>query len=172
MSAARLFSRLATPRAAALLLLGASLATIAGAWIFESLGYLPCELCLKERIPFYAGAPVAALAALLAYYRRERPARAALFVLALLFFGGAALAAYHSGVEWKIFAGPDDCSGPMLGPSTAEEFMRQLQKIKVVRCDAPALLVFGLSLANWNVLISLALSSLSGAAAARRHITP
>ena len=37
-----------------------ALATITGAWIFEWAGYLPCELCLKQRWAYYAGVPAPA----------------------------------------------------------------------------------------------------------------
>jgi disulfide bond formation protein DsbB len=43
-------------------ILALAVATIAGAFIFQALGYAPCELCLKERLPYYAGIAVAALA--------------------------------------------------------------------------------------------------------------
>ena len=43
-----------------------ALAILATVWILQSVGYRPCELCLTERIAFYVGAPLAALAARLA----------------------------------------------------------------------------------------------------------
>ena len=163
----RAISRYATPRNGALLILAVSLAAIGGAWIYESLGYLPCELCYKERIPYYAAIMLAPLAALAVQTGRTGLARAAFAVMALLFAGNAALSIYHSGVEWKIFAGPSDCTGPLTHAGSVEDFMRQLQTVKVVRCDEPTLWVLGLTLANWNVLISLAQAALAAAAARR-----
>ena len=148
----------ATLRNAALAILIFAFATIAGAWIYEAMGFLPCELCLKQRIPYYIAMPVAALTTLWAHRGRAGLARAGLAALALLFLAGAALAAYHSGVEWKIFEGPTDCSGALSKAGSVEAFMQQLQSVKVVRCDEPALWVLGLTLSNWNVLISLALA--------------
>ena len=63
---AGLISLLSSPRGLASLILAASIATIGGAWTYEHMGYLPCELCYKERVPYYAAfalAPVAAMAA-------------------------------------------------------------------------------------------------------------
>lgn len=154
-----------SPRNAALLVLAAAVATIGGAWTYEALGYAPCELCLKERIPYYAAMPVAAAAAFAAQTGRAVLARAGLAVPALLFVGGAALAFYHTGVELKWFAGPTDCTGALQTAGSTEEFFRQLQTAKVVRCDEPALYVLGLSLTNWNLLISLALAGLAAAGA-------
>ena len=51
-----------TPFRIALAILLIAAATIAGAWIFQAMGYVPCELCLKERIPYYVGIALAALA--------------------------------------------------------------------------------------------------------------
>ena len=68
---------------AALTITLTAFATIAGAWVFEAFGYLPCELCLKQRYAYYIGAPLAALTAIAAA-RNERLARALLMLLALL----------------------------------------------------------------------------------------
>lgn len=154
-------------RFAALIIGAAALATILGAWGFEALGYAPCELCLKQRIPYYAGVPLAALTVFAAWAGRAAPARLGLAALALLFFAGAALALYHSGVELKLFAGPSDCSGALGEAASMQDFLRQLETVKPVRCDEPALRVLGLTLTNWNALISLALAGLAAAAARR-----
>ena len=103
-----------------------------------------------------------------AHRGRAALARAGLVVLALLFLAGAALAAYHSGVEWKMFAGPSDCTGALSKAGSVDDFMQQLQNVKVVRCDEPSLWVMGLTLSNWNVLISLALAAIALSAARRR----
>ena len=107
------FDCLTAPSNAALLILAAAVAAIGGAWAYESLGYLPCELCYKERVPYYAAFALAPLAAFSAQTGRAGLARAAFLLMALLFAGNAALSIYHSGVEWKIFAGPSDCSGAL-----------------------------------------------------------
>lgn len=157
-------------RNAALLILAAASATIAGAWIYEWLGYIPCDLCLEGRLPHYAGIPLAALTALAAQRGWAGCARAGFFALALLFLAGAALALYHSGVEWKLFAGPSDCTGPMTSSRSTEEFLRQLRTVKVMRCDEPSLWVLGLTLANWNAVILLALAGMAGMGARRGAI--
>jgi disulfide bond formation protein DsbB len=156
-----------TLRNAAVVILLFSIATVAGAWIYEAMGYLPCELCLKQRIPYYIATPVAALAAVWAHQGRVGLARAGLTGIAVLFFVGAALAVYHSGVEWKIFAGPSNCSGTLTKAVSVDVFLQLLQSVKVVRCDEPSLWVLGLTLSNWNVLISLALAGIALSAARR-----
>ncbi len=133
-----------------------AVATLIGAFTFQAAGYPPCDLCLKERLPYYA-AMVLAAAAVLAAWRGPRTATMILFVgLALVFLFSAGFGVYHAGVEWGLWAGPTDCTGTLGNATSTADFLQQLRTVRVVRCDAAALRVFGLSLAGWNVLVSLA----------------
>jgi disulfide bond formation protein DsbB len=154
-----------SPLLIALIILAIAMASIAGAFVFEILGFTPCELCLKERIPYYAAIPLAALAALFAARGYKGFLRAAFGGLALIFLASAGFGAYHAGVEWGFWEGPDECTGVLERAPSVQEFLSQLQSVKVARCDAPALRIFGLSLAGWNVVISagLALAASIGA---------
>lgn len=145
-------------RILAALIFAVSLAAIGGAWAYEALGYLPCELCYKERVPYYAAFVLAPLAGFAVRAGRAGLARAAFALMALLFAGDAALSVYHSLVEWKLVAGPSDCSGALTTAGSMDDFMKQLKTVKVVRCDEPTLWVLGLTLANWNVAITAALA--------------
>ena len=151
----------------ALALLALAFATISGAWIFEAFGYLPCELCLKQRWAYYAGVPVAAATTLAAAAGQKRVASAGFALLTLVFIGSAIFGAYHAGVEWGFWPGPTDCTGNLSKASSMDDFMNQLATVKVVRCDAVAIRILGLSLAGWNAVISAALAML-GAMGARR----
>jgi disulfide bond formation protein DsbB len=135
--------------------------TIAGAWMFEALGYAPCDLCLEQRYAYYVGVPLAAVVFALAAARANRRLLGALFwLLALIFAANVILAIYHSGVEARLWQGPTACTGAV-GASGGGNLLEQLAKVKVVRCDAVQLRVFGLTLANWNILISAALTALA-----------
>ncbi len=141
-----------TPHRAALLVFSVSLATIVGAWIFEYLGYAPCELCFKQRWAYYAGVPLALIVMLIAPSQRSL-ARAGLVLLAALWLGSMVFGIYHSGVEWKWWPGPSTC--------TAQAgFSGGLPDLSapVVLCDTPAIRILGLSLAGWNAVISLVLA--------------
>lgn len=162
-----LFNR---PLHLALAVFAIAAASIAGASIFEAQGYAPCELCLKERIPYYAGIAVSGLAVAFAAGGKAKLLRAALFALALIFAGSAVFGAYHAGVEWGFWPGPQECSGVLERAATVAEFLTQLENVKVVRCDAPALKILGLSLAGWNALISAGLSALSLAGLSARNV--
>jgi disulfide bond formation protein DsbB len=144
-----------TPQRAGSLILAATLATIAGAWVFEFLGYAPCELCLMQRWAYYAGIPLA-LAVVLLAPTSPGLARAGLGVLVLLWLGSMVFGAYHAGVEWKWWLGPSTC-GNQAGFSGG---LPDLGK-PVILCDTAAIRILGLSLAGWNAVISLGLALLA-----------
>ena len=153
--------------AAIVLILAA--ATLGAAWIAQWLGVEPCELCLKQRYAYYAGLPLA-LAALLSG-ANARAARFLLALIAAIFTANVALAFYHSGVEFKFWPGPADCTGAYQGAASMDDFMKQLQNTRVVRCDEVSLRIFGFSLANANIFISgaiAAIAALGATKAARR----
>ena len=141
------------------LILAAAVATLGGALVFEhGFGLYPCKLCLVQRYPYYAAIPLALGASL----APASWARLALTVLAVLFLVSAGLGIYHSGVEWGFFAGPSDCGGtsaPTAG--SVGDFLKQLETTRVVSCAEAAWRLLGLSLAGWNVVISLALVGLA-----------
>jgi len=140
-------------------------ATIAGAWIFQELGYPPCDLCYEQRYAYYVGVPLAIVAFALAKAGAPRaPLLVLMAALALIFAAEMVFAIYHSGVEAKLWQGPTACTGSTPGPASAVDLLKQLETVKVVRCDAVNLRVFGLSLANWNILISAALAALAARA--------
>ncbi|MBD2749269.1 disulfide bond formation protein B [Microvirga sp. BT688] len=149
--------------AALAIALGAA-ATVGGALVFEHVfGYVPCKLCLTQRNPYYIAIPLGLAAALLP----PRWTRAGLWLLALTFIVSAGLGAYHAGVEWGVFAGPSDCGGGAgQGAGNVGDFLNQLQNTRVVSCTEAAWRFLGLSLAGWNVLISLALAAFAARAAA------
>jgi disulfide bond formation protein DsbB len=156
------------PQSDALAIGALAFVTIAGAWIFEALGYPPCDLCLEQRYAYYVGVPLAVVVFALATLRIHRTLLGALFwLLALIFAANVALAIYHSGVEAQLWQGPTACTGA-LDASTGGNLLEQLAKVKVVRCDAVQLRVLGLTLANWNIIISVALTALAARAGLAR----
>jgi len=126
-------------------------------------GYMPCELCLKERLPYYVGVPVALLA-LLAAVPKAPPVlvRGLLALAALLMIVGAGLATYHAGVEWHFWPGPSSCTGfgdP--GGSDASTLLSDLNTVKPPSCDQAAGRFLGISFAGWNVVASVVLAAVA-----------
>ena len=149
---------------AALAIAAISAATLAGAWFFQLvLDIQPCPLCLEQRYAYYLAIPVGALVAFAA--TRDTPRSlllAGLVILAAAALGNAWLGAYHAGVEWKWWQGPTDCSGPLVNLGSAGNLLERLETTKVIRCDEVQWRFLGLSLAGYNVLISLAMAAIAG----------
>lgn len=146
--------------------------TLAGAWFFQLvLGIVPCPLCLEQRYAYYLAVPLGLLVAILAAKEAPRPVLlAGLALLLLATLANAWLGAYHAGVEWKFWQGPTDCSGPIVDFGKAGSLLDRLDTVKVVRCDEVQWRFLGLSLAGYNVLISLLMAAIAawGLVSARR----
>jgi disulfide bond formation protein DsbB len=140
----------------ALFIAAALFAVIVGAWIFEVAGYLPCELCLKQRWAYHIGIPFALLLGVL----KPSWIKPGLYALALLLFANAVFGVYHSGVEWKLWAGPSTCTGGALSADGLPDLGKP-----AVMCDQPAIRILGLSLAGWNAIICAALATIAFRAA-------
>lgn len=138
-------------------------ATIAGAWFFQLvLGIVPCPLCLEQRYAYYLAIPLGLLIALAARGGAPGPLLlAGLAILALATLANAGLGIYHSGVEWGFWKGPTDCSGPVGNLGSATDLLSRLDTVKVVRCDEVQWRFLGLSLAGYNVLISLLMAGIA-----------
>ena len=53
------------------------------------------------------------------------------------------------------------CSGPLVDFGKAGNLLEQLDKVKVIRCDEVQWRFLGLSLAGYNVLISLLMAAIA-----------
>ena len=132
-------------------LLAVPAALLAGALGFQYLGGLaPCEMCLWQRWALLAAFAVAAVA-----WLAGKP-RWLLVIAALAVLGNAAIAVFHAGAEQHWWQGLTACTAPPLTGSIAD-IMGQIMAQPLVRCDAIAWSLWGLSMAAWNALISLAI---------------
>lgn len=144
---------------ATLLVLLGALAAILAALGFQHLGgYAPCALCLQQRYAYYVGIPLAVVAFVLFRAGKPGPAAAVLALCGLGFFFNAGLGAYHSGVEWKWWPGPESCGGGDLS-AISGNLLEALKTAKPVSCNDAPWRFLGLSFAGWNTLISLDLAA-------------
>jgi disulfide bond formation protein DsbB len=148
---------------AALAITAVAVATLAGAWFFQLvLDIRPCPLCLEQRYAYYVAIPLGVLIALAAGKDAPRAVLlGGLAILALAALGNAVLGTYHAGVEWGFWQGPTDCSGPIGDLGSAGSLLQRLDTVKVIRCDEVQWRFLGLSLAGYNVLISLAMAAIA-----------
>jgi disulfide bond formation protein DsbB len=147
-----------------LFVLAVSIATLGGAYIFEHvLGYMPCHLCLQERVP-YMIAIAATLGTLLVNADNKPQVPVALMLLcALVLAFDAGLSAYHAGVEYKWWPGPETCTSASLVVPSLDALNAQLSTgTHIPRCDSAAWTLFGISLAGYNMFIAAGLAFVSG----------
>jgi len=152
-----MLARALEPPRACLLLALASTAILLGALALQYVGGLPpCPLCIWQRWPYVA------LIALGVAGWRWHP-RAMLGLATLVLLAGAGLAAYHVGIERGWWALPAGCVAGA-GAESVEDLKRLLAEAPPA-CDQVSFTFLGLTLAGWNLVASLALAVLTGAAA-------
>ena len=135
-----------------------SFALLAGAFLFQSIGYAPCKMCLWQRYPHAVAVALGLLALVLARFQRTL---ALLGALAAAITAGIGL--YHTGVERGWWEGPTSCTGSGLGTDN----LLSTDITPIVMCDDVVWSLFGLSMASYNALISLVLVAIWLAAARR-----
>jgi len=129
-------------------------------------GLAPCPLCMWQRYGLGVGILGATLAAMTPG-RAGKVTFGALGALGFLFEAGAAV--FHSGVERKLWEGLPSCSGSTL-PQTFDPDALATAATSgkpVPRCDEIPWDIFGLSMANLNVLLALGFVALCALGVAR-----
>jgi disulfide bond formation protein DsbB len=156
------------PRAA-LAIFAACVAALGFALVMQYGFHLaPCVLCLWQRVPYIAAGALALLAFLWRPYGGHT--HILLMLAAAAFLANAGLAFFHSGVERGWWAGTSGCAIHPLHGQNVDSLRRELLAMATGTCDEISWTFLGLSMANWNVPISLVLAgfaALAGRRAAR-----
>ncbi|WP_375608132.1 MULTISPECIES: disulfide bond formation protein B [unclassified Bartonella] len=141
------------------------LSTIIGlALSFEYLGgYLPCDLCLIERFPYYGAIPFLLLAGFGACFFRTTAWIQLLFLCVfVLMCISLVLAVYHAGVEYGFWEAPLSCGlSAVRKTSNVNQLLNQLNNIHPPSCSEASVRFLFLSFAGWNVVSSLFFSLIS-----------
>ena len=131
-------------------LLAISLASICFAFVAQYFYNLqPCELCLKQRHPYYFFIIIAFL--ILLFNQVDN-----LFMYFFIQLGsiyGIFYSVWHVGVENKLLKGPSGCSTDLLISSDTISLKEQILNKQVVSCDEIIWSFFGLSAASINTLV-------------------
>ncbi|MGJ8528904.1 disulfide bond formation protein B [Maritalea sp.] len=129
-------------------------ATIAGAYGFQYIGgYIPCDLCYEQRNPYYIAIPLLLISIFLWDRLSSNALTILLGIVALIFAYGTWMAAYHSGVEWGWWPGPDTCTGVGAGIADFAD-LQNINDTVVIPCDQAQVRFFGLSFAGYNAIVS------------------
>ena len=135
-----------------LILLLSIFALFAAYFIQYVLKHQPCNLCLIERIPYFFSIIVISICLFTKKFEKL-----SLIILSLIFFSASLIAFYHFGIEQGFFKESLVCD--LNNPSnelTKKALLNQLKEMPV-SCKDVTFKIFGLSLATFNIFITLIL---------------
>lgn len=141
-----------------------SAGVLAGAFFFQYVvGLAPCQLCLWQRWPHAAAVVIGVLA--LATGWRFWPWLGALAALAT-----AGIGMFHVGVEQTWWPGLESCTVDSLAGVTGDDLLNLDVTVGgPVACDVIPWEMWGISMAGWNVIVSLGLVLVWLVAATRKR---
>ena len=129
------------------------IALISAYFIEYILGHQPCNLCVYERIPYFL-----AILIVLINYKYNKLEKYLILSLAIIFLIATILSLYHLGIEQGFIQESLLCDLEK-GANIVDkdEILKQLQQ-KSISCKDVTFKIFGLSLTNYNIIISLLLT--------------
>ena len=128
-------------------------AIFAAFFIQYVLKHQPCNLCLIERIPYFFSIIVISICLF-----TEKFEKLTLIMLSLIFFSATLIAFYHFGIEQGFIKESLVCDLNNENNNLSKEALLNELKIMPVSCKDVTFKIFGLSLATFNIFISLILS--------------
>jgi disulfide bond formation protein DsbB len=136
-----------------LILLFSIFALIAAYFIQYVLKHEPCNLCLIERIPYFFSIIVISICLFTGKFEKL-----SLIILSLIFFSATLIAFYHFGIEQGFIKESLVCDLNNESNNLSKEALLNQLKTMPVSCKDVTFKIFGLSLATFNIFISLILS--------------
>lgn len=131
-----------------------SLGLLIGALLFQYVGDMaPCKLCYWQRYPHVGAIIIAGIILITGI-----GVFAVLGLLSALITAG--IGGFHAGVERGWWEGPQSCTSTSIDNLSTEELLAQIMSAPMVRCDEIPWQMFGLSMAGWNMVVSICLAVL------------
>ena len=118
-------------------------------------GYMPCNLCKIERIPY--GLSIIVLIANFSFKGKQ------IFysvLLILIFSFSIIISIYHLGIEQGFIEESAVCASENLNLLTKEEILNSLNELSI-SCKDVAFKIFGFSLTSYNIIVSILMFLLS-----------
>ena len=136
-----------------LILLFSIFALIAAYFIQYVLKHQPCNLCLIERIPYIFSIILTCICLFTKKFEKF-----SLIILSLIFFSATLISFYHFGIEQGFIKESLVCDLNNESNNLSKEALLNQLKEMPVSCKNVTFKIFGLSLATFNIFISLILS--------------
>lgn len=117
---------------------------------------IACPLCIYERFPYL-------VFMMLSIIRLNHPKWKYFYHFFLCFaFIAIILSFYHSGVERGFFEMSVVCKqlNPILDNLSIQDIKKMIYIAPIAQCNKPALVMFGLSMAEWNIVANFGLIGL------------
>lgn len=111
----------------------------------------PCPLCIYQRFPYLIFIMLAIIS--LSSIKNYNNYYIITAICAII------LSAYHTGIERGIFKLSSFCK-PLITINdslSVSDFKQMLYEQQLGMCNKPALVIFGLSMTEWNLLLNIAL---------------
>jgi len=121
-------------------------------------GLQPCELCLKQRHPYY----LFIIISLLIFFI---PSLNKLITISLIQIGtiyGIFYSIWHVGVENKLLKGPASCSASLSISSNTSDLKEQILNRQVINCDEVVWSFYGISAASLNTMVLVFIFVMNG----------
>ena len=138
-----------------LILLFSIFAILAAYFIQYVLGHQPCNLCLIERIPYFFSILIISI-----YLLTKKFEKIVLISLSLIFLCAALLSFYHFGIEQGFIKESLVCDLNNQNNEISKKALLNQLKRMPVSCVDVTFKIFGISLATFNIFISLTLSAI------------
>tara|TARA_B100000787_G_C16016034_1_gene216361 strand:+ start:133 stop:618 length:486 start_codon:yes stop_codon:yes gene_type:complete len=129
-------------------------AILAAYFIQYVLGHQPCNLCLIERIPYFFSIIIVSVCFFFKKYEKIT-----LIILSLTFFIAMLLSFYHFGIEQEFIMESLVCDLNSPNNELSKEALLNQLKEMPISCKNVTFKILGLSLATFNIFISLFLSA-------------
>ena len=139
-----------------LILLFSVFSLIAAYFIQYVLKHQPCNLCLIERIPYFFSIIIISICLFTKKFEKL-----SLIILSLIFFSATLIASYHYGIEQGFFKESLVCDLSDEIKNLSKEALLNQLKTMPVSCKNVTFKIFGLSLATFNIFISLILGGIT-----------
>jgi len=136
-----------------LMLLFSIFALSAAYYIQYVLKHEPCNLCLIARIPY-----IISIIIILTCLFTKRFEKLSLIILSMVFISATLIAIYHFGIEQGFIEESLVCNLNNDNDILSKEALLNQLKEVPVNCKDVTFKIFGLSLATFNIFISLILS--------------
>jgi disulfide bond formation protein DsbB len=131
--------------------------TLIFALVAEYMGFAPCPLCIYQRLPY---ALIIAVSILALSIKKLREHLALLLILAQV--TSILLSAYHSAIEFGWIDPLDTCSGTTdYSKLSLDEIKNHINDAPIANCAVPSVVIFGLSMAQWNFIFNIFLIAVS-----------